>query len=45
MYRAAGSYTFPSRVDPLYSARRTLHTGDGLLTDKQIHRLRALFGS
>ncbi|MBF8186280.1 ISL3 family transposase [Nonomuraea sp. K274] len=29
--------------DPLYSARRTLHTGAGLLTDKQIHRLRALF--
>jgi transposase len=28
---------------PLYSARRTLHTGAGLLTDKQIHRLRALF--
>jgi transposase len=30
--------------DPLYSARRTLHTGAGLLTDKQIHRLRALRG-
>ena len=29
--------------DPLYSARRTLHTGDGLLTDKQKDRLSALF--
>jgi transposase len=29
--------------DPLYSARRTLHTGAGLLTDKQIDRLAALF--
>ncbi|MFF7601453.1 ISL3 family transposase [Streptomyces mirabilis] len=29
--------------DPLYSARRTLRTGAGLLTEKQIHRLRALF--
>lgn len=29
--------------DPLSSARRTLPTGAGLLTDKQIHRLRALF--
>jgi transposase len=29
--------------DPLYSARRTLHTGDGLLTDKQKDRLVALF--
>ncbi|MGC2940153.1 MULTISPECIES: ISL3 family transposase [Brevibacterium] len=29
--------------DPLYSARRTLHTGAGLLTDKQASRLRALF--
>ena len=29
--------------DPLYSARRTLHTGAGLLTDKQRSRLRALF--
>jgi transposase len=25
--------------DPLYSARRTLHTGEGLLTDKQKNRL------
>jgi transposase len=29
--------------DPLYSARRTLHTGADLLTDKQIDRLTALF--
>jgi transposase len=29
--------------DPLYKARRTLHTGDGLLTDAQIARLEALF--
>ncbi|WP_459976181.1 transposase, partial [Nocardioides pyridinolyticus] len=29
--------------DPLYSARRTLHTGTDLLTDKQAARLRALF--
>jgi transposase len=29
--------------DPLYSARRTLHTGAGLLTDKQAARLTAVF--
>ena len=29
--------------DPLYSARRTLHTGADLLTDKQADRLGALF--
>jgi transposase len=29
--------------DPLYSARRTLHTGADLLTDKQKNRLQALF--
>ena len=29
--------------DPLYSARRTLHTGAGLLTDKQKDRLATLF--
>ena len=29
--------------DPLYRARRTLHTGADLLTDKQTDRLRALF--
>ncbi len=29
--------------DPLYRARRTLHTGDGLLTDKQKDRPLALF--
>ena len=29
--------------DPLYSARRTLHRGAGLLTDKQAARLTALF--
>ena len=29
--------------DPLYSARRTLHTGADLLTEKQTIRLRALF--
>ena len=31
--------------DPLYSARRTLHTGAGLLTDNQTTRLDALFGN
>ena len=31
------------RGDPLYAARRTLHTGADLLTDKQTRRLRALF--
>jgi transposase len=31
--------------NPLYSARRTLHTGADLLTDKQIDRLNALFAS
>jgi transposase len=31
------------KSDPLYSARRTLHTGAGLLTDKQKDRLAALF--
>jgi transposase len=30
--------------DPLYRARRTLHTGTDLLTDKQHQRLTALFG-
>ncbi|KGM13970.1 transposase, partial [Cellulomonas bogoriensis 69B4 = DSM 16987] len=29
--------------DPLYQARRTLHTGAGLLTDRQRQRLTALF--
>jgi transposase len=29
--------------DPLYRARRTLHTGADLLTDRQTDRLRALF--
>ena len=29
--------------DPLYQARRTLHTGDKLLTDRQRRRLAALF--
>ena len=29
--------------DPLYAARRTLHTGADLLTDKQARRLTALF--
>jgi transposase len=29
--------------DPLYAARRTLHTGAGLLTDKQHQRLQDLF--
>jgi len=29
--------------DPLYKSRRTLHTGAGLLTDKQIGRITALF--
>ncbi len=31
--------------DPLYSTRRTLHTGAGLLTDKQTARLTALFAA
>jgi transposase len=31
--------------DPLYSARRTLHTGADLLTDKQTDRLNALFAA
>ena len=31
--------------DPLYKARRTLHTGAGLLTDKQHDRITALFAS
>ena len=31
--------------DPLYSARRTLHTGSGLLTEKQQTRLNALFAN
>jgi transposase len=31
------------KSDPLYSARRTLHTGADLLTDKQKDRLDALF--
>ena len=30
--------------DPLYRARRTLHTGHDLLTDRQRQRLTALFG-
>jgi transposase len=29
--------------DPLYRARRTLHTGIGLLTDRQRQRLEQLF--
>ncbi|HWJ66270.1 MAG TPA: ISL3 family transposase [Nocardioides sp.] len=31
------------RDDPLYRSRRTLHTGAGLLTDRQIDRLNQLF--
>jgi transposase len=31
--------------DPLYAARRTLHTGADLLTDKQKQRLHALFAA
>ena len=31
------------RTDPLYKARRTLHTGVDLLTDRQQERLQALF--
>jgi transposase len=31
------------KTDPLYTARRTLHTGVDLLTDKQKNRLDALF--
>ena len=33
------------RGDPLYSARRTLHTGADLLTDKQKDRLASLFAT
>ena len=33
------------RDDPLYRARRTLHTGSDLLTDKQRTRLTALFAT
>ncbi len=33
------------KTDPLYSARRTLHTGADLLTDKQKNRLAALFAA
>jgi len=33
------------KSDPLYTARRTLHTGAGLLTDKQCQRLTDLFAS
>jgi hypothetical protein len=33
------------KSDPLYSARRTLHTGADLLTDKQKDRLAALFAT
>ncbi|MEB3065052.1 MULTISPECIES: ISL3 family transposase [Mycolicibacter] len=33
------------KTDPLYASRRTLHTGVGLLTDKQKTRLHALFTS
>ena len=31
--------------DPLYTSRRTLHTGVGLLTDRQTDRLEALFAN
>ncbi len=31
--------------DPMYSSRRTLHTGMGLLTDRQWQRVQALFNS
>jgi transposase len=31
------------KEDPLYKSRRTLHTGAGLLTDRQRQRLTALF--
>ena len=33
------------KTDPLYRARRTLHTGIDLLTDKQKTRLKALFAN
>jgi transposase len=48
-FKTATTEELPDAVavmDPfhvVYSARRTLHTGAGLLIDKQIHRLRALF--
>jgi len=31
--------------DPLYAARRTLHTGADLLTGKQVQRLQTLFAA
>jgi transposase len=33
------------KADPLYSARRTLHTGADLLTSKQAQRLADLFAA
>jgi transposase len=33
------------KSDPLYGARRTLHTGADLLTNKQMQRLQALFAA
>jgi transposase len=44
--RAAGHPRPPRPQErPLYSARRTLHTGAGLLTDKQRQRLEDLFAA
>ena len=40
----AGDHRAAGRAgDPLYRARRTLHTGAGLLTDAQAERLENLF--
>lgn len=40
---ASGHKRRGRKTDPLYRARRTLHTGVGLLTDTQRERLTALF--
>jgi transposase len=45
-FRTATTEELPDRGrkdDPLYRARRTLHTGAGLLTDKQTDRITTLF--
>jgi hypothetical protein len=41
--RTASASRRGRKNDPLYRARRTLHTGADLLTDKQAARLTALF--
>jgi hypothetical protein len=41
--RTASTSRRGRKNDPLYRARRTLHTGAGLLTDKQAARVTAMF--